>query len=75
MGPQLLRYFQETYRYIKARRRLWIQGFDGLWYQEYSPDAHKIFLARFDESVQKLIAPARAGSVERVVESLKDAQR
>ena len=58
--------YAEAYKKIKARGAIWVRSWHGGWYSQYSNDAGKLFLSRFDESVQKQIK-AFAGEGEPVL--------
>ena len=70
MESHLLNYFRSTYERIRILKRIWVQDHNSLWYQLYSNNAHELFLQRFDESMQVLIAPPKRGSIEAAVDRL-----
>lgn len=79
MTEVLLLHYAQTYLRIKARRAIWVQGFNGLWHSDFKEPLTK-YQMRFDEEIWKQIwsvvrrispTPTRKSAEE----IIKDAER
>jgi len=55
IGPALLESYRKAYQDIMYRGAIWVTEDGRTWFSEYSPDAGKKFLLRFDQRTRVLI--------------------